>query len=68
MAPDANTNTGTKQTKVTLRLHPACDVDQYGTPPLLVKGATRSFTQAEANDLLLVRNPHGVPVFQRVKG
>ena len=68
MTPDAETNTGPKQTKVQLRLNPASDVDQYGTPPLLVAGTSRSFTQAEAAALLKVRNPHGVAVFQRAKG
>jgi hypothetical protein len=55
-----------KQTGVKLRLNPASMVDQYGD--LLSKGDTRTFTEAEAAQLLRVRNPHGAPVFQRVKG
>jgi len=68
MTTDANTSTGAKQTKVTLRINPASDVDEYGTPPILVAGKSTSFTKAEADQLLLVMNPHGVPIFQRVKG
>lgn len=55
---------------VTLELNPAGGVDVLGeeTPPLLVLGWERDFTRAEADALLALRNPHGVPVCRVVEG
>jgi len=55
---------------VMLELHPGSGVGVLGdaTPPLLIVGWEREFTRAEADSLLALRNPHGVPICRIVEG
>jgi hypothetical protein len=63
---DAPTKKEAKSKTVTvdLEINPSSGIDVVGdtTPPLLFAGSVFSFTQAEADALLALRNKHGVPI------
>lgn len=69
-ATSESTSKPAKQKCVTLELNPASSVDVLGdgNPPLLWVGMERDFTEAEAEQLLALRNDHGTPIVRIVRG
>lgn len=68
MSPSDAPHKKKQQAMVSLQLNPAARLHVLGTPPILRVGEVVEFTEVEAASLLSVRNRHGVPVVQRVKG